>query len=149
MPSAPLGRRLGAMLYDSLLVLALLIMATMPFIALRGGEPVEPGETPYQLAMLFVTWLFFTAFWTRAGRTLGMQSWRLRIETVEGKRPGLGAATVRFLAAILSWLPLGLGFWWQAWDKQGLSWHDRLSGTRLRYYPKENAARPQGRAPTE
>ena len=39
-------------------------------------------------------------------------------------------------AAILSWAPLGLGFLWQLWDKDKLAWHDRLSGTRLRHYPK-------------
>lgn len=137
MRNAPLRRRLGAILYDSLLVLALLMLATLPFIGLRGGEPVEPGDTSYQFAMLFVAWLFFAGFWTRSGRTLGMQSWRLRLETPAGGRPGIGAATLRFLAAVLSWLPLGLGFWWQLWDKDRLTWHDRLSGTRLRYYPKD------------
>ena len=137
MRNAPLGRRLGAMAYDALLVMAILMAATLPFIALRRGEPVEAGEPAYQLVMLLVTWVFFTGFWTRSGRTLGMQSWRLQLETTEGGRPGVGAATLRFFAAILSWLPLGLGFWWQLVDPDGLAWHDRLSGTRLVYYPKQ------------
>lgn len=136
MRNAPLGRRLGAMLYDGLLVLALMFLGTLPFIAVRGGEPVEPGNPWYRLAMLAIAWLFFVGFWSRSGRTLGMQSWRLRLETASGGQPGIGASTVRFVSAILSWLVLGLGFWWQLWDKDGLSWHDRLSGTRLRYYPK-------------
>ena len=87
--------------------------------------------------MLLITYLFFVGFWSGYGRTLGMQSWRLRIETPAGGRPGFGAASVRFFAAILSWLPAGLGFWWQLWDKDGLTWHDRLSATRLRHYPPE------------
>lgn len=138
MRNAPLGRRLGAMLYDTLLILALLMAATLPFVAVRGGEPVEPGEPLYQLVMLAVAWAFFTGFWTRSGRTLGMQSWRLQIETMDGRRPGVATATMRFLAAILSWLPAGLGFWWQLVDRDGLAWHDHLSGTRLLYYPKGN-----------
>ena len=137
MPNAPLLRRLGAILYDSLLIIALLIIATLPFVAMKGGEPVEAGDPLYQLAMLFVVWSFFVGFWVRSGRTLGMQSWRLQLETRDGQRPGIGAATGRFFAAILSWLPLGLGFWWQIWDAEGLAWHDRLSGTRLAYYPRE------------
>jgi uncharacterized RDD family membrane protein YckC len=137
--NAPLGRRIGAILYDGLLVIALLFLGTVPFIALRGGEPVEPGETPYQFVLIVIAWLFFVGFWTRSGRTLGMQSWRLQLEREDGSRPGVGAATIRFFAAILSWLPLGLGFWWQLWDREGLTWHDRLSGTRLRYYPKERS----------
>ena len=125
------------MLYDGLLVIGLLLFATVPFVGMLGGEPVEPGSPAYQLTMLTVAWLFFVGFWTRSGRTLGMQSWRLQIETMEGSRPDVGAATLRFFAAILSWLPLGLGFLWQLVDRDQLSWHDRLSGTRLRYYPKD------------
>jgi len=138
--NAPLGRRLGAILYDGLLVVALLFLGTVPFIAVRGGEPVEPGEAPYQLVLIVIAWLFFVGFWTRSGRTLGMQSWRLQLEQPDGSPPGIGAATLRFFAAVLSWLPLGLGFWWQLWDRDGLTWHDRLSGTRLRYYPAEKEA---------
>ena len=139
MRNAPLARRLGAMLYDGLLVIALMFLATLPFVALRGGEPVEVGATTYRIALLFVSWLFFTGFWTRSGRTLGLQSWRLQVETVDGGKPGIGAASLRFFAAILSLVPLGLGFWWQLWDKDELAWHDRLSGTRLRYYPKADS----------
>ena len=67
-----------------------------------------------------------------------MQTWRLQLETVAGDRPGIMVASIRLAAAILSWLPLGLGFWWQLWDPEGLTWHDRVSGTRLRYYPKDD-----------
>ena len=65
-------------------------------------------------------------------------------ETVYFERPldaarhwvSLGAATLRFFAAILSWLPLGLGFFWQLWDADRLTWHDRLSRTRIVHYPR-------------
>jgi len=119
-----------------MLVLALMFLVTMPFVALRGGEPVDPGEPAYRIALLAVTYLFYVIFWSRYGRTLGMQSWRLTIETVDGKKPDFTRASLRFLAALLSLIPLGLGFWWQLWDKDGLTWHDRWSGTRLRYHPK-------------
>jgi len=136
MCNAPLLRRLGAILYDGLLVLALLFLGTLPFVAIRGGEPVEPGAMTYQVALIVIAWLFFVGFWTRTGRTLGMQSWRLQLETLNGTAPGFDTATRRFFAAIISWLPLGLGFWWQLWDTENLTWHDRLSNTRLVYYPK-------------
>ncbi|MDH3532071.1 MAG: RDD family protein [Gammaproteobacteria bacterium] len=137
MQHSGLLRRLGAMLYDSLLVLALLFLITIPFIAVRGGQPVAAdGNRIYQVTLLLVIYAFFTGFWSTAGRTLGMQSWGLRLETPDGKVPSMRAATIRFCAAILSWLPLGLGFLWQLWDKDNLTWHDRLSHTRLAYYPK-------------
>ncbi len=141
MQNTGLLRRFAAMLYDALLVLALLIMATLPFVAVRGGEPVETGENRlYQVTMLLVVYLFFTGFWSWSGKTLGMQSWRLRLERPDGTLPSFGTASLRFAAAILSWLPLGLGFLWQLWDKDKLTWHDRLSGTRIRHYPKTNKA---------
>lgn len=136
MHNASLARRLGALLYDSLLVLALMFLVTLPFIAIRGGEPVESGEGPYRIALLVMAYLFFVGFWSMHGRTLGMQSWRMQLETVDGKKPDIARASLRFFAAVLSLIPLGLGFWWQIWDKDSLTWHDRLSGTRLRFYPK-------------
>lgn len=137
MTNASLPRRLGAMLYDGLLVLAVLFLATLPFVAALGGEPVPAGTLSYRIAMIGVVYAFFVVFWTRYGRTLGMQTWGLRIETEDGRRPDLRAASLRFAAALLSWLPAGLGFLWQLVDREGLSWHDRLSGTRIRFYPKD------------
>jgi uncharacterized RDD family membrane protein YckC len=137
MKNTGLIRRLAAMMYDSLLVGALLFMATLPFIALRGGEPVEIGDNAiYRIVLALVTYAFFVGFWTRKGRTLGMQSWQLQLETLDGERPTLASASVRFLAAIVSWAPCGLGFLWQLWDRDKLTWHDRISGTRIVHYPK-------------
>lgn len=125
------------MLYDGLLILALLFLATLPFIAIRGGEPVEPtGNLGYRIVLGLVIYGFFVGFWTRSGRTLGMQSWRLQLETLAGGHPAFTTATLRFFAAIVSWLPCGLGFLWQLWDKDKLTWHDRISKTRIVYHPK-------------
>lgn len=135
MPNASLPKRLAAIIYDSLLLLALMFLATLPFLAIHGGA-VDPGDIPYRLTLLVVAWSFFVGFWSYFGRTLGMQSWRLRVEDSNGNVPNLKAASIRFFAAIISWLPLGLGFLWQLWDKDDLSWHDRISGTRLVQYPK-------------
>jgi len=132
-----LMRRLGAMIYDALLIAALLFLATIPFIAARGGEPVEVGDNAiYRIVLVVVVYGFFAGFWTRSGRTLGMQSWGLQLETMDGRKPTFATASVRFLAAILSWAPAGLGFLWQLWDKDKLAWHDRISGTRIVHYPK-------------
>ena len=138
MQNTGLMRRLGAIVYDALLNLALWIIATLVFIAFNRGEAIETYQNlPLQVSLLAVSFAFFVGFWTRVGRTLGMQSWGLQLETSDGQRPGLVSATVRFFAALLSWAPAGLGFLWQLWDKDKLTWHDRISRTRLVYYPRK------------
>ena len=134
--NAGLPRRFGAIIYDLLLLIALMMLATLPFVAVRGGDYVAAGDPFYQVSMALVAYLFFVGFWSRKGRTLGMQSWGLQLERMDGRKPGIAGTSVRFFAAIISWLPAGLGFWWQWWDNEHLAWHDRISGTRLRYYPK-------------
>ena len=131
MKNTGLFRRAAAMLYDSLLVIALLFLVTIPFIAIRGGEPVESGDNLlYRLILVGVVYAFFVGFWSYSGRTLGMQSWGLQLETEDGQLPSTVTASLRFAAA-------GLGFLWQLWDKDSLTWHDRISKTRLVYYPKK------------
>lgn len=137
MRNTGLLRRLAAIVYDTLLVTALLFLATIPFIAVRSGEAVEIGDNAaYRVVLILVIYVFFVGFWTRSGRTLGMQSWGLQLETTDGKRPNLATNSLRFLAAALSWAPAGLGFLWQLWDRERLTWHDRISGTRIVHYPK-------------
>jgi len=136
MKNATLLRRLGAILYDSLLIFALLMLVTTIFLIRRGGEAVEPYTLTHQITSFAVIYAFFVGFWSKSGSTLGMRSWGVRVETPAGDIPTFMTASIRFFAAILSWLPAGLGFIWQLWDKEQLTWHDRLSGTRLVHYPK-------------
>jgi len=142
MQNTGLMRRLAAIAYDLLLVGALHGRAQVFQADAVGGEPVEIGldadrgpEAALHRDMADV------GFWTRSGRTLGMQSWGLQLETMDGHRPTLTMASLRFIAAIISWAPLGLGFLWQLWDKDKLAWHDRISGTHLVYYPKPGKGR--------
>ena len=141
MTNARLLRRFAAILYDTLLVAALMVLVTIVFIAFRGGENVLSGGPTYVLlyniVRALVVFVFFVGFWAGKGRTLGMQSWGLQLQTEDGKVPCARTASIRFFAAILSWLPLGLGFFWQLWDSERLTWHDRLSKTRLVYYPRQ------------
>ena len=126
------------MLYDGLLVFALLMMVVTVFVAARGGEAVPPLTDPiFRLTLAITIYLFFVGFWTRSGSTLGMLAWGLRVETMDGHTPSWGAASLRFFAAVVSLLLVGLGFLWQLLDKDRLTWHDRISKTRVAYYPRK------------
>jgi uncharacterized RDD family membrane protein YckC len=142
MPLSPRARisvllkRLGAMLYDALLLVALYMGLTFAMLPLTGGEAITPQTHPvlehlYRLALLAITAGFFGLSWTRRGQTLGMQSWRLKLVREDGALPRWRDAMLRLAAAALSWLPLGLGFLWILVDTQGRAWHDRLSRTRV------------------
>lgn len=140
MQNTGLLRRLAAILYDALLIFACLVMLAVISTAILGGKSVYAGGENYVMGYnavrFLIIYLFFVVYWTRIGRTLGMQSWGLQLEPMDGGHVSLSQANIRFLAALLSWVPAGLGFLWQLWDKDKLTWHDRLSGTRLVYYPK-------------
>jgi uncharacterized RDD family membrane protein YckC len=134
---ASLLRRLGAILYDSLLMIALLFLATIPFLATSSEDAVKPETLTHQLVLAAVVYAFLVGFWCKRGSTLGMLAWGLRVETDDGGLPSIGQGSIRFLVAIFSWLAFGLGFLWQLWDKDKRTWHDRLSKTRLMHYPKQ------------
>lgn len=137
-----LRRRIAAMVYDTLLLSALWILATIPLFAINDARIIDSSagllHIVHQLTMLFVAYAFFVGFWTAKGRTLGMQSWGLQLEAEDGSVPGKGAATIRFIVACLSLAVFGLGFLWQLWDRDRLTWHDRLSKTRLVYHPRQS-----------
>ena len=138
---AGLLRRLGAMIYDGLLLLALLMVTTALFLPFTGGEAISPHDTPaleyaYRGVLLLVVVGFHGLFWTRRGQTLGMASWRLRVEREDGRLLGWGDTLRRLAWAVVSWLPLGLGYLWILADPQRRAWHDRLSGTRVVVVPK-------------
>lgn len=129
----PVGllRRLAAVLYDSLLVLALVFLATVPLVILNDGEAIPAQAWWYRAYLLAIVGGYFVFFWMRGGETLGMKSWRVMLVSRGGGPVTLRQAAIRAGAAALSWLPAGAGFLWSLVDADGLAWHDRLSHTLL------------------
>jgi uncharacterized RDD family membrane protein YckC len=95
----------------------------------------------YRAVLVLLTVGFFGVFWTRRGQTLGMASWRVRVEREDGTLLDWGDTVRRLAAALLSWLPLGLGFLWVLVDPQRRAWHDRLSRSRVVVVPRGGAPR--------
>lgn len=126
-----LRRRLAAMLYDWLLLIALMLVATT-LITLPFGMPSGIALSLFQFILFgVIPVLFFSGFWAIGGQTLGMRAWRIKVVTEHGKPLNWGNALLRLLAALLSLLVCGLGYVWILLDPQKLAWHDRLSKTRL------------------
>lgn len=124
-------RRMASILYDLLLLLALMALATTA-ITLPFGMPGSGWLILFQVFTFeIIPMLFFTGFWSRGGQTLGMRAWRLKVVREDGNELSWNEALKRHLAALISCLSLGLGFLWALIDKEGRTWHDRLSRTRL------------------
>jgi uncharacterized RDD family membrane protein YckC len=140
-PAAGLLRRLAAMFYDGLLVIAIVMIAATPIVILAGGSPA-PGwpRTVFRLYLLAVVFVFHAWFWIHGGQTLGMRAWRLILVADDGGPVGWRAAAKRFAAAALSLAAAGFGFWWILVDRERRAWHDRLSGTRVVSLPKSHHA---------
>jgi uncharacterized RDD family membrane protein YckC len=135
-------RRFGAMLYDTLLILALLFVVTAMFLPFTRGEAITPRESGalehvYQAMLLLAIVLFFCVFWRRKGQTVGMLAWRLRVERSDGAVLTWRDALLRLAGACVSFAALGLGYFWIWIDRDRLAWHDRWSGTRVVVVPKK------------
>jgi uncharacterized RDD family membrane protein YckC len=147
--NAGLARRLAAMLYDTLLSIALLMVVTFAYLMvlkLIYGETqlkamseagALTGDPLLSTLLLFSLFGFFAKFWTHNGQTLGMQVWGVRVQNADGSAIDLWQALLRFLLAIISFLCVGLGFWWILFDRQKRSWHDIYSGSCTVQLPKQ------------
>lgn len=139
-PDALILRRLLAMLYDLWPVVALWMLLSALFNLgywLAGHGEREILETGSVLGLLLwcCCWLVTGAYavisWSRGGQTLGMRPWRLRVVSTGEAPPTRTQLIKRYAVGTLSLLLGGLGFWWAWFNRDRLTWHDQVSGTRM------------------
>ena len=130
------GRRLASALYDLLMLAALVMVATFPFLAFFGDSTHGWRRHVLQFWVLAVCGAYFAWFWTRGGQTLPMKTWRIRVVRFDGAPLGLARALHRYVIAVLGLLALGMGFLWALVDRDRQFLHDRLAGTALVDVPK-------------
>jgi uncharacterized RDD family membrane protein YckC len=134
--SAGFGRRLAALLYDALLMTALLVIFTTAAVMLFARTAITPETAGpwayvYRACLALILAGYYLLNWTRSGQTLGMRAWRLRAVTASGKPLVLKTAAIRLAWAALAWAPAGLGVLWIYLDRDHLALQDRLSKTRI------------------
>jgi uncharacterized RDD family membrane protein YckC len=126
-----IARRLASALYDLLLVVALVLIATFPFLAFLGDSTQGWRRHLLQLYVLAVTCAYFVWFWTRGGQTLPMKTWHIRLVREDGGVVNTGRSIHRFALAVIGTLALGFTFLWALLDRDRQFLHDRLAGTAL------------------
>lgn len=129
--AARLSRRLASGIYELLILLALVFIATLPFSYLFGDATHGWKRHLLQAWVLIVTAAYFTWFWTRGGQTLPMKTWRFRLVAADGGPVTFPRALRRYGLAAVGFLALGLGFLWALVDRDAQFLHDRFAGTAL------------------
>lgn len=124
---ASLRRRLAALVYEALLVLAWLFIAGFLVVGVLPETRGAVGQFAFQAYLLTVLGVYCVGFWTR-GQTLAMKTWRLHLVTEAGGRLDRRRALIRY-----GWLVVGfgIGFLWALFDRDRQFLHDRMARTRI------------------
>ena len=152
----PLWRRLLALVYDLLIVVALVMVVGLLCQLATGGQLIHTGVTTvipiwYQALQGLVVAAYFISSWRRGGQTLGMRPWRTRVTRDDGRTPSLQQALIRILVAaaplvllmLAPMLGLRMTLWtvlivWACWFAVGLfdprrrALHDLAAHTEIR-----------------
>ena len=161
LPRASLVRRLGALVYELLLLVAIVFVAS--FLVLPLVSPGHSGTAgtltvpalPERVAlfcMLFAILAgYFVWSWSGGRRTLPMKTWRLKLVLANGESLPAKVALLRYLAtwigpvlslaayAVLHRYGYGahalwliaFNFLWAFVDPERQFLHDRIAGTRI------------------
>jgi uncharacterized RDD family membrane protein YckC len=114
--------RFGAYLFD----LVVYGVTAIVLLALAGALGI--GGLGVLLAMALHP-LYYIGFWASSGQTPGYRAAGLQLIKTDGTRPGVGAATVRYVGWHISKLAFYLGCLWMIWDYQKQTWHDKMANT--------------------
>ncbi|RCU51769.1 MULTISPECIES: RDD family protein [Corallincola] len=147
-PRAGFFRRLGAMIYDFLIVMAIYMVAgalAMLFvvvlekfgaISLEGYQDTADylGAQPWFTFFLVVCICsFYVWFWSHGGQTIGMRAWRLRVQNDDGTAITLMQAIIRLFSAAM-----GIGNLLVIMDrKQKLALQDHMADCEVIVLSKE------------
>ncbi|GAD89778.1 hypothetical protein VHA01S_027_00340 [Vibrio halioticoli NBRC 102217] len=149
LPKAGLIRRLSAWLYDAFIIIAIEMMAAglvvAIFEALVAAGVMDYGQyldasdylTRHPLwSVLFTLYLaavwigFFVFFWTRAGQTIGMRAWKLRVQNSDGSLISVTQACIRIATSAFGLSNLSVPL-----DNQKRGFHDVWAKTEVVVLP--------------
>jgi uncharacterized RDD family membrane protein YckC len=133
--------------------LAVLFLATALVLPFNAGQAFSTEQTVYPLYLAYlclISFLYFAWSWVKAGQTLGLRAWKLKLIRFDGGPVKWSHAGLRFIPLAFFWallgvslqlqlrwltlfcgLCLGLNFFWSLVDKNKLTGHDYLSKTHL------------------
>ncbi|MDZ7923233.1 MAG: RDD family protein [Marinagarivorans sp.] len=148
--SAPLWRRFAALVYDSLILLAI-SMAYGALVTLTGALNGQAQSEKYQpmfhaggiAELVLIGWIsclvfFYVGFWHRSGQTLGMRAWRLKLIDAHNSdtKVSISRCLQRAAWGVPSLVFLGLGYGYRFISPTKQCLHDQLTRTQVIVIPK-------------
>lgn len=122
---------IGAMIYDLLILLAILLcVSVLPVILSRPNFNISHSNI-YRTYLACITILFYYFCWRKSGQTLGMKAWGIKLISLDGKPVSLLQSAIRVLTAVPSFFIFGLGYLWMFFNKDKLTFHDLASQTTI------------------
>ena len=74
---ASLQRRALALIYEALLLVALLLISSLPFVMLAREAGWADARPLFQVYLVAMTGAYYAWQWKRGGQTLALKTWRL------------------------------------------------------------------------
>jgi len=124
-----LPRRLLVILYDSVVLLGLLMLASAIALPFGNTQKIAFQNIGFTLWLLLVCFLYLGGCWHYGGTTVGMRAWRVRLISNDGKVVSWTSCGLRFLVGLVSLAIFGLGVFWAVVDKKNRGWHDLAAHT--------------------
>jgi uncharacterized RDD family membrane protein YckC len=126
------GRRLAALLIDSILLAAIISCGLLVWITFAGEAP-DTGSRAFQRAagcgtLLALVLKVTLDAWLQGTPGLRLMDCRL-VDARSGQGIGFGRSVKRALGVIVAVLPGLLGLLWMLWNKRRQGWHDLLAGS--------------------
>lgn len=124
-------RRVGAYLLDALLLGVLSFVLLLMAYGTTYMEDPNAYWGPMQALISYgLPPALVLLFWTQKSRTPGKMAVAATIVDAQtGAKPSTKQFVIRYVAYIVSALPLCLGFLWIVFDSRKQGWHDKLAGT--------------------
>jgi len=127
-------KRILALVYDSLLIVAIVLVLSLLLVFVNGGYSESGSFASFIqfFILVFTGPIFYSYFWiVNKGQTTGMQAWKIKLVTMDETELNINKTMLRCLISTISFACLGLGYLWILYDKDDLSWSDILTKTKV------------------
>ena len=102
--NASLLKRLFALVYDFLILIALWLFVTWLFLLLFGHVETALNRLLLQLLLWIIAGVYFVFSWYLSGHTLALQAWKIQLVDKDNNLLGRRLAIKRYLLASFSLL---------------------------------------------